>query len=276
MQRREAHPEEVAGTPASVSSVHYLTPKCQSQLVDLIGRRCKVNCFLDNHLVQVLWDSGAQACIVNELWHQEHLPHTVIRPISEILGGDTLNLLAANDTPISYIGWIEVSFRLEDDPRNTSHLQVPVLMSSDPAVVSVPIIGYNVIAVIINRNEAKNKGGTKQLVHQVGKAFEITAKTAQKVVKILQNSTENPETGVARTGGRRVLLSANQVTNVYVRAHVGAQCRGEDMLFSPDPLHPTLEGVVVNEVLLRIPEKKAPYIPIPLTNTTNHTLLGLS
>lgn len=263
---------EVTENAAAVSAIHYLTPKRQSQLVNLVGGRCKVNCFLDNHSVKVLWDSGAQSCIVNEPWRQQHLPHTVIRPISEILGEETLEILAANDTPISYMGWIEVDFRLEDDPHKTSHLQVPILVSDDPAVATDPIIGYNVIEVIINRKEGKTKCGRKQLIHQVSKAFEVTVNTAQKVVKLLQNSSGDSETGVARTGGKRISLAANHVTTVYVKAHVGVQSEGEDMLFSPDPLHLAPEGVVFSEVLVRVPKKKVPYIPIPMTNTTNHTI----
>lgn len=264
--------QKVADTPIKVNTVRYLTPRCQSQLVNLIGERCKVNCFFDEHPVKVLWDSGAQTCIINDQWRQRHLPHTVIRPISDILGEEKLELLAANDTPIPYMGWIEVSFRLEDDPFNTSRLRVPILVSSDSAVATDPIIGYNVIGAIVNRNEVKTKRGKRQLAHQVGRAFEVTVKTAQRVVKLLQDSAEDPETGVARTGGTRVPLPANQVTTVYVRAHVGTQCQGEDMLFSPDLLHLVPEGVVCTEVLVRIPEKNRPYVPIPLTNTTNHTI----
>lgn len=54
-------------------------------------------------------------------------------------------MLAANDTPIPYIGWIEVSFRLNSDLSPTSELQMPILVSSGPAITSNPIIGYNVI-----------------------------------------------------------------------------------------------------------------------------------
>lgn len=68
---------------------------------------------MDNQPVKILWDTGAQSCIVNEPWCQQHLPHTVVRPIAELLEEDTV--LAANDTPIPYVGWIEVSFRLDDD-----------------------------------------------------------------------------------------------------------------------------------------------------------------
>lgn len=94
-------------TNASVSEVHYLPPQLKSQLISLVVNRCTVNCFMDNY--PVLWDSGAQSSIVNDNWRQQCLPHTVVRPISELLEDETLTVFAANDTPIPYIGWKSVS-----------------------------------------------------------------------------------------------------------------------------------------------------------------------
>lgn len=87
------------------------------------------------------------------------------------MGDETLTVFAANDTPILYISWIEVSFRLGSYHTKTNDLQVPVLVSSDPAVASDPIIGYNVIEGIINRKEENTEGERKQLAHKVSKAF---------------------------------------------------------------------------------------------------------
>uniref|UniRef100_A0A1A8SA02 Gypsy retrotransposon integrase-like protein 1 n=1 Tax=Nothobranchius rachovii TaxID=451742 RepID=A0A1A8SA02_9TELE len=264
--------ETAASVPSAVTEVQYLPPQRKSRLVSLVGNRCTVNCFLDNHPAKVLWDSGAQSSIVNENWRQNHLPHTIVRPVAELLDNETLTVFAANDTPIPYIGWIEVGFRLSSDLSPTSELQVPILVSSDSAVASDPIIGYNVIEAIVNQEEVKTKGGRKQLAHNVSKAFEITVRTAHNVVKLVQNSSEDPETGAVRTGVRRVPLSANQVTTVYVRAHVSSHARGQDMLFLPDGADPPPEGVIFSDGLVKIPDRKVSYVPIPVTNTTDHTI----
>lgn len=196
------------------------------------------------------------------------MPHTVVRPIAELLEGDTLTILAANDTRIPYIGWIEVSFRLEDDRKE---LQVPILVSSDPAVASDPIIGYNVIEAVINAEGKKTKGERKQLAHKVSKAFSITVKIAQNVVKLVQSSSD-PDTGVVSTSGKGVFLPANQVSVIYLRAHVKARARGQDMLFTPDMLNAPPEGVSLSEVLVHIPQRKVPYCSVPITNTTDHPI----
>lgn len=113
---------------------------------------------------------GAQSCIINDRWHQQHLPHTIIRPVADQLEDGTLTVLAVNDTQIPYVGWVEVSFQLEGD-RN--ELQVPILVSSDPAVATDPIIGYNVIEMVIKGSEAKSKGEKNQVAYKVSKAFSI-------------------------------------------------------------------------------------------------------
>ena len=105
--------ETATDTSLAVNVVQYISTKDQSCLVGLVGKRCMVSCFMGNHPDKVLWDTGVQSSIVNDPWRLKHLPHSVIRPISEHLEKETLIVLAANDMPITYIGWIEVSFRLD-------------------------------------------------------------------------------------------------------------------------------------------------------------------
>lgn len=50
------------------------------------------------------------------------------------------------------------------------------------------------------------------------------------------------------------------------------QIRGQDVYFSPDMLNPPPDGVVLSEVMVQIPERKVPYVPIRTTNTTNHNI----
>ncbi len=165
-----------------------------------------VDCVMDNCPVRAPWDTGAQSSMVNDPWRLNHLPHTIVRPISEFLEDETLTVFAANDTPIPHIGWIKVSFRLGSDPTTSNDLQVPILVSSDPAVANDPIIGYNVIEVIIDTQSVTQI--RNQLAHKVSKAFAITGmKTAHCMVKLMQNG--DSETGIVRTGRKRVPLPAN-------------------------------------------------------------------
>ncbi len=71
-----------------------------------------MNCRIDGVAVEAPWDSGAQATVINEDWRAEHLLHTILRPMKELLGPDTLTRLAANQTEIPFSGWVEVEFKL--------------------------------------------------------------------------------------------------------------------------------------------------------------------
>lgn len=95
-------------------------------------------------------------------------------------------------------------------------LQVPILVLIDPAVASNPIISYNVIEAIMNRNEGKSKGGSEESLHHY-------RRTAHQVVKFMQSGDSDSETAVVHTGRKSVPLPASQVTTVYVRAHVNSQ-----------------------------------------------------
>ena len=117
--------DSTCSVPASLGSVKYLQPSQHSHLIDLIGKRCLVSCYFDNHPVVALWDTGAQTSIVNDTWRQQHLPHTIVQPIADLMGGVTLTGLAANNTEIQFKSWIEVSFKLAGEPTSSSELKVP-------------------------------------------------------------------------------------------------------------------------------------------------------
>ncbi|RXN17604.1 Retrovirus-related Pol poly from transposon [Labeo rohita] len=130
------------------NSLSLATPR----LLNIIGKRCLVRCQLNDITVEALWDTGAQASIINADWRKQHLPHTTVRPIEELLGPGTLTGLAANHTEVPFDGWIEVSFQLSDDGGTEGTLQVPMLVASDASVAENPIVGYNVIEEIIGRH----------------------------------------------------------------------------------------------------------------------------
>lgn len=91
----------------------------------------------DDVAVEALWDTGAQASLINEKWRKTHLPQHAVRPIEELLGPGTLIGLAANQTEIPFLGWIEVEFKLAESPNLSEPLLAPILVSSDPNVAEI-------------------------------------------------------------------------------------------------------------------------------------------
>ena len=50
-----------------------------------------------------------------------YLPQEKLRPLSELLGDETLGLTAANGTDIPFDGWVDVSFRLSTGQPTKRH-----------------------------------------------------------------------------------------------------------------------------------------------------------
>lgn len=147
----------------------------------------------------------------------------------------TLTIFAASNTPITYLGWAEVNI-LTRELTTVTELNVPMLVSGDLAVPEDPIIGYNVVEVVINRDAGRTALGRKELAQNVSKAFSITVKSAQMVIK--QHSDTDQDTSVIRTGWKEVFLPAKCATTVQVRARISSQFWGQDMLFPSVVLHP--------------------------------------
>lgn len=95
-----------------IGNVDMLVNKQGRKLIKLIGRRKMVRCTFDKIPVTALWDTGAQATVINDKWRAEHLPHTTLRGLDELLGSEPLTGLAANHTEIPFIGWVPVEFHL--------------------------------------------------------------------------------------------------------------------------------------------------------------------
>ena len=102
--------------------VSHLTPNQHAKVAKLVGKRCMVQCVMNNVKTEALWDTGAEVSILSKDWIAENLPTAESRRMDELLNDKGLDLKAANGTEISYEGWIEVSFKLmtsDDDDVST-------------------------------------------------------------------------------------------------------------------------------------------------------------
>ncbi len=249
------------------NSLSLATPR----LLNIIGKRCLVRCQLNDITVEALWDTGAQASIINAAWRKRHLPHTTVRPIEELLGHGMLTGLAANQTEIPFDGWVEVSFRLGDDGGTEGTLQVPLLVTSDASVAENPIIGYNVIEEIIGRWEKQRPQFST--VQRVGKAFSISINKARAMLNLLKTVNSNVTVGTVRVGKQKIQLSAGQITTVYARAHMGGQFQEQSLLFTPSEPSPLPEGLIMQEGVVKAGNEKTVKVPIAIANTAKHPVI---
>ncbi|XP_043970233.1 v-maf avian musculoaponeurotic fibrosarcoma oncogene homolog Gb isoform X1 [Gambusia affinis] len=129
--------------------INLLSPSQRDKLLNLIGKKCTIICLLDGVETRALWDTGSQVCLMSEKWRKQNLPHVTIRSLTEIIGPGILDGRAVNKTPIPFIGWVEVKFKLPSVSQTQLELWVPVLVAEEDAVGEEPIIGYNVIEYLL-------------------------------------------------------------------------------------------------------------------------------
>ena len=242
----------------------HLTPKQHAKLVGLVGKRCSVKCYLNDHYLEALWDTGAQVSIVSEDLLTRVLPGIPIKDISELLDAE-LNLTAANGTKIPYKGWVEFRFRLSSPE---SELLVPFLVTEE--VLEMPLIGYNVIEEIM-----KDQTGAEFLQRQVEDvtlAFTgLNTDDSKTLVNFILNNQET-ELCPVRTTKRDVTIPKGQTIKIPCRLNTGPVERRTPVLFEPEETTPWPSGLEVTETLLTVQKGKSSQVNIEVVNTTNHDI----
>ena len=108
----------------------HLSPKEHTTVVQLVGRKCMVNCELNGQGTEALWDTGAQVSIISWDWVRNNLRECTVQPVEKLLGVTQLDLKAANGTDLPYMGWIDVDFKLAGKNHEYG-VNVPFLVSKD-------------------------------------------------------------------------------------------------------------------------------------------------
>lgn len=114
-------PHSDSDKPRSDPPSGYVPSQRQTKFISLMGSRCMVQCHIDNMPVEVLWDTRAG---------KQHLPHSTVRPLSELSGAEPLVAVAANGSEIPYDGWIETTFYLDCDTHPEKIFNLQELLNS--------------------------------------------------------------------------------------------------------------------------------------------------
>ncbi len=183
----------------------FYSPSRQANVSQLIGKRCMVSCMIDGTKTQALWDTGAQVTIIPADWRVVHLPQAKLRPLCELLGGTDPNLMAANGSPIPYDGWLNVSFSLKTGLNHK--IKVPVLVTQ--ATSGVPIIGYNVIEEIVQRDPLNPNP-----VQAVRVAFPSMTRTVVTALARLIQEEQPGDICCVNVGKKGVTIPGRSVTEV--------------------------------------------------------------
>lgn len=215
--REQCKPE----TQSAKHSRHIEKKDKKTQLVDLVGKHCVVDCYIQGCKTQALWDTGSQVSIVNEKWKKTHLPSERLRDVSELIDGpNDLKIAAANGQYMPYKGWIEVTFKLAADGAVTEETVVPILVMKGWQACQ-PIIGYNVIEQIVTTAVNHPDAMSREQLHMILKATFPSLEKTNVPVFIDVVSAEQSCEYIVKTAKERVNIPKH--SSVQVECKVKTQ-----------------------------------------------------
>ena len=256
------------GTTDSNMFVSHLTPKQHSIVAKLVGEKCKIHCVIGGMETEALWDTGAQVSILPEGWLKKNCQNCRVRNIEELLGTDVkLNLTAANGTLIPYEGWVSIGFKLATAQHATQQLDVPFLVAKEG--VECPIVGYNVIELIVK--ESASEAANDPIIEIMqGTFLESRGDSVNALISMIQASDTEDELCVIRTPKKNTVVPAGQTVKVACRANTGPIHERTPVLFEPDTSGQWPDGLDVSEGLMYVKQGNCSQVKVTVHNHSKH------
>ena len=225
-----------------------------------------IKCLLNDKEVMALWDTGSQISIISSDFLKQEHPYLQPRKLEEILG-TSLELRAANNSPIPYNGFVELAFGLTApyEGDGTFRLNVPFLVAD--CNIANPIIGYNVIEEII-RSTQSNKDN---LIRTFQVAFEQTRETTEALINEIQAVKEH-DLATIRSPNSQITLQPTELTSVVCRGNAEILSNNTKVLFIPDERKPWPPGLEMEERLYSLQRGRSFKIKIEIYNSTAHPI----
>ena len=222
-----------------------LSPKDHEGLIDLVGKQCNMLCLLEGVKTEVLWDTGAQVCLLPYKWAKEHLRSAKIQPIAKLLDAE-LKVKAADGQVIPFKGWLPLTFQLLKGQVDAK-LNVPFLVT-DSEGVDVPIIGYNVIEHYLKGGSSNIKANIK--IIQSGLPT-LKQETLTALVNFIGKEKDD-ELGQVSLGRQRLRVPKGATREVKC---ITRTCLKEKVhaIFEPETANDLPEGVVITGSVVSLP-----------------------
>lgn len=76
-------------------------------IVQLIGKRCTVSCFINGEPIELLLGSEVQVIMVSKAWLESAFPHLEIQLLQPLFANQSIEISATNGTTVPLDGWVE-------------------------------------------------------------------------------------------------------------------------------------------------------------------------
>ncbi|PIK52755.1 hypothetical protein BSL78_10329 [Apostichopus japonicus] len=187
--------------------------------------------------------------------------HAEIRPVEELLEGQHLDLKAANEIEMPYLGWILVDLRI-----GTKSLGVPMLVY--PGSMKSPLIGYNVIEHLMGNCQKGSKISTLVQAIPGKKKQDVEA-----LVRLIEAGMDEDTVDV-QTSNLYTLIPPREWRDVecITKCQLNHQrvMGGTEGVFVPTPATSVPEGLLIPETVVKMPQRRR--VMLPVFNSTNHDI----
>lgn len=75
------------------------------RVAQLVGKKCKIKCYIHSFAVDCLLDTGAQVSLIDRQWAKTYLSDHKLRPLTELIGDKALSVLGVNSHYPTTAGW---------------------------------------------------------------------------------------------------------------------------------------------------------------------------
>ena len=185
---------------------------------------------------------------------------------------DLLDLRAANNTPVPFVGFAELTFELSNVPVGDV-LTVPFLVSNTS--MTNPIIGYNVIEQIVKSccmSTADNDARSTVIVTTIQESFEQPIKgVVQDIIDIICEEQDH-ELATIKSPKWAIVIPAKRYLKITCRGNAETCDAKTKVLFVPNESGTLPTGLELKETLFTLPKGYSFRINIEVYNSSEHAI----
>ena len=171
-----------------------------------------------------------------------------------------------------YVGWVETSFAFGEE-SSVRKLSVPVLVVNQE--LERPVIGYNVIEQLIQKNDDENCFPDTNLIDTLKYSFQdLGIKQVTALVNFVGKKLNTPDDfGTVKLSKQNVVIPQGKTVPVTCRVRAGPVPERIPVVFEPTIDTDVPDDLIVSESLTYLQKGSSCSITVFVQNPTNHDIV---
>lgn len=172
-----------------------------------------------------------------------------------------MSAATGDDRP--YDGWVEAVVNLQENEDSDLSISVPFLVSG--LELDRPLIGFNVIQVLIKNNESRPK--LMSILSLLAGAMEIDDAGEETIANFVQTPKVTKEEHAAvKVGFEDVTISAGHLAHINCRVPANINPPEPLVVFEPTPNSAQVDRLSIGARLMEIHKTDRHFIKVPVSN----------